>query len=75
MDGDSAKASCNALSLCCGNQESSLILFGHYLGNGSNQCHDKALCTASGEPGFVWIVWRAPMILCLTVFQALNGNR
>ena len=54
MDGDSAEASCNALSLRCGNQESSSILFGDYLDDGSNQCNGAALCTASGETGFIW---------------------
>ena len=72
MDGDSAKASCNALSFCCGNRESSSVLFGDYFDDGSDQCNGATLCAASGESGFVW---RAPMILCLTVLQALNGNR
>ena len=58
MDGDSAKASCNALSFCCRNWESSSILFGDYFDDGSNQCNGATLCSASGEFGFVW---RAPM--------------
>ena len=53
MDGDSAKASCNALSLCCGNRESSSVFFGDYLDDGSSHCNGAALCTASGESGFV----------------------
>ena len=72
VDGDSAKASCNALSLCRGNRESSSVLFGDYLDDGSNQCNGAALCTASGESGFVW---RALMILCLTLLRALKRQQ